>query len=409
MRSYHRAFPANFVAGKGTELFDDSGRRYLDFFVGAGALSFGHNHPELKQTLIDYLAGDGLLHALDLETPARGMFRDAVQVVLDRRGLDWTFLVPGPTGTNAVEVALKLARRTTGRRRVIAFGGGFHGMSLGALAVTSNRSARAAGSTALPDVTHIPFPDLKRPWTQHSLEMLADMLDDTHSGVDLPAAVILESVQAEGGVNPAPHPWLRGLSELCKARGILLISDDIQVGLSRTGSFFSLEAAGVVPDIIVLAKALTGLGLPLSLVLYRRDLDTWEPGDHNGTFRGNQLAFVAAASAIPMLDDVLLQASVLTKGDRLAELLSEQLARTGVDAEIRHRGLIVGVDLDAQSRTSGKDLGSAVSRECFARGLLVEAVGRHDRVIKFLPPLNVSMEHLEAGAVTFGDALAAAL
>jgi len=403
VRYYHGVYPRNFVRGEGTWLYAEDGTPYLDFFCGAGALNFGHNHPVLKRALVDYLEGDGLLHALDLETPAREGLRNALDTLLEARGMDFQYVSPGPTGANAVETALKLARRATGRSRVIAFTGAFHGMSLGALSVTANRSARSAAGTALGDVTFFPFPDVRHPWTQHSLAHLESMLDDTHSGVDLPAAIIVESVQAEGGVNPAPLAWLRGLSALCRERGVLLISDDIQVGCTRTGFFFSFEAAGVQPDIVVMAKALSGLGLPLSLVLYRRELDALGPGEHTGTFRGNQLAFVSAALALPMLTSTELAGGVLSKGDAMAGLLTAELERAGIDAPLRYRGLILGVDLAQVSH----DAATRVAAECFERGLLAEPTGRHDTVLKMLPPLNVKFEHLQEAAAVFGAALRA--
>ena len=401
VRYYHGLYPAVFTRGQGTCLYDADGTRYLDFFCGAGALNLGHNDPALKQALVEYLQGDGLLHALDLETPARAGLRSALERILEDRDMDFQYVSPGPTGANAVETALKLARRATGRSRVIAFTGAFHGMSLGALSVTANASARAAAGTALDDVTFFPFPDARHPWTEHSLAHLEHVLDDTHSGVDLPAAVIVESVQAEGGVNPAPVEWLRGLAALCRARGILLISDDIQVGCSRTGYFFSFELAGVQPDIVVMAKALSGLGLPLSLVLYRRTLDALRPGEHTGTFRGNQLAFVAAALALPQLSSPELARGVLAKGDLMSGLLQRELDAAGLDVPLRYRGLILGVDLSAVSPTAAM----SVTAECFARGLLVEPTGRGDTVVKMLPPLNVSAEHLEEAAGIFGQAL----
>jgi diaminobutyrate-2-oxoglutarate transaminase len=405
VRYYSGVYPRTFVRGEGTCLYAADGTRYLDFFCGAGALNFGHNSPELKQALVDYLQGDGLLHALDLETPARQGMRDALDALLRARGMDHQYVSPGPTGANAVETALKLARRATGRSRVLAFTGGFHGMSLGALSVTANRSARAAAGTGLGDVTFFPFPDPRHPWTEHSLAHLASVLDDTHSGVDLPAAVIVESVQAEGGVNPAPLEWLRGLAAVCRERGVLLISDDIQVGCTRTGSFFSFEAAGVVPDIVVLAKALSGLGLPMSLVLYRPELDALKPGEHTGTFRGNQLAFVAAARALPMLAAPALGASVTAKGALMAGLLADELATAGVDVPLRSRGLILGIDLV----DLGPDVATRVAAASFERGLLVEPTGRGDTVVKMLPPLNVAPAHLQEAAAVFGQALRAVL
>ncbi|MCW2778975.1 MAG: diaminobutyrate--2-oxoglutarate aminotransferase [Frankiales bacterium] len=405
VRSYHAAYPKNFVSGRGSHLQDAQGARYLDFFCGAGAMNLGHNPPVVKAALVEHLQGDALLHGLDLETPAREGLRQALDGVLVPRGLDYKYLSPGPTGANAVEAALKIARRATGRRGVIAFTGAFHGMSLGALGVTANRQVREASGAALPDVTFFPFPDPRHPWTEHSLAHLEHVLDDTHSGVALPAAVIVESVQAEGGVNPAPLEWMAGLVALCRSRGVLVIADDIQVGCTRTGTFFSFDAAGVTPDIVVLAKALSGVGLPLSLVLFRPDLDVLGPGEHNGTFRGNQLAFAAAAVTLPLLADPALGGEVLAKGALMQDLLRDQVAAAGIDATVRGRGLILGVDLV----DTGRDTASRVQRECFRRGLLVEAAGRHDTVVKMLPPLNVEHADLHEGADVFGQALQAVL
>lgn len=404
-RSYGRAFPVVFAKALGSRVWDEAGLEYLDLFCGAGALNLGHNDPELKAVLVDYLSGDGLLHALDLETPARAAFRDAIADLLARHELPYKFLAGGPTGANAVEAALKLARRATGRTGVIAFTGAFHGMSLGALSVTSNRTARAGAGTGLADVTFAPFPSYGTPWAENSLPYLAELLDDPHSGVDLPAAVIVESVQAEGGVNPAPLEWLRGLAELCHERGVLVISDDIQVGCSRTGFFFSFEAAGVTPDIVVMAKALSGLGLPLSMVLYRPELDVFEPGQHNGTFRGNQLAYVAAAHTLPRLDDPALKAGVLERHDHLCAALTAETQRLGLDLPLRARGLIVGLDL----ASLGPDRGTQVVQECFRRGVIAEAAGRHDQVLKLVPPLTIAYEDLDLAASVVGASLQAVL
>ena len=400
-RYYAGVYPANFVAARGSRVWDQDGNEFIDFFCGAGALNLGHNDPRLKGVLLDYLAGDGLTHALDLETPAREAFRGAVDRLLRRHDLNFRFLSPGPTGANAVEAALKIARRATGRSGVLAFTGAFHGMTLGALGVTSSRFARVGAGTALHDVTFIPYPGADTPWSEHSLDYLVDVLDDTHSGVALPAAIIIESVQAEGGVNPAPLEWLRGLAQVCAERDILLISDDIQVGCGRTGDFFSMDAAGVTPDIVVMAKGVSGLGQPISLVLYRHDLDVLEPGQHNGTFRGNQLAFVTAAANLDLLDDPQLRAGVLTRSEYLTCSLAGQLSRLGVDAPVRGRGLIIGVDL----RAFGRDLGSRVVQGCLKRGVIVEAAGRHDTVVKMLPPFNVDVADIDRAVTAFGAAL----
>ncbi|MXY79607.1 MAG: aminotransferase class III-fold pyridoxal phosphate-dependent enzyme, partial [Chloroflexi bacterium] len=295
VRSYCRAWPAVFTTARGALVEDEAGRSYIDFFAGAGALNYGHNDPRLLEPLVAYLADGGILHSLDMTTRAKVDFLERLRdVILRPRGLDYKVQFPGPTGTNAVEAALKLARKVTGRRTVVAFRDGFHGMTLGALAVTANPSKRAGAGVPLEHTVALPFD--AGPAGGDSLAALAALLDGPEA--ERPAAVILETIQAEGGVNVASDEWLRGLSALCERSGVLLIIDDIQVGCGRTGPFFSFESAGIRPDIVTLSKSLSGVGQPLSLVLLRPELDAWAPGEHNGTFRGNNAAFVTAAAAL---------------------------------------------------------------------------------------------------------------
>ncbi len=401
VRSYCRSFPTVFRSAKGTVLVDCNGREFLDFFAGAGTLAFGHNPDFIKRGLIAYLEADGISHGLDLYTEAKAAFIDAfVRLVLRPRSLDYRLQFTGPTGANAVEAALKLARRFTGRSGVFAFSGGYHGLSLGALAATANRGKRAAAGTALHDVTFVPYPDGRMP-AADTLAWIERLFTDSHSGVELPAALIVETVQAEGGIHPAPVPWLQELQALAQRHGVLLIVDDIQVGCHRSGPFFSFERAGLRPDLVVLSKAISGYGLPMSLLLLRPELDIWQPGEHTGTFRGNQLAFVGGTAALERSVEIDLAAEVARKGARCAQWLHERIAPLDPRLAVRGLGLIWGLDCAAL----GEGFASRVSARCFELGLVIETAGRHDAVLKLLPPLTTPDEQLDQGLALIEQAV----
>jgi len=392
VRSYIRAFPTVFARAKGHRLFDEDGRSYIDFFAGAGVLNYGHNHPRLKQRLLQYLMEDGVTHSLDMATTAKRTFLQRFRdVVLEPRGLDYKLLFPGPTGTNAVEAALKLARKVTGRTTVYGFDGGFHGMTLGSLAITSNPMKRSGAGLPLRDARLLPFDGQSRGGVD-SLDYLEAVLTAASRRGARPAAVVLETVQCEGGVRVAGFPWLQRVASLCEEHGVLLVVDDIQAGCGRTGSFFSFEEAGIRPDMVCLSKSLSGLGLPLALVLLRRELDAWSPGEHNGTFRGHNPAFVTAAEALrfwetdELRDEVNRKARVVRR--RLKEMASEN---PEAKPEVRGRGLVQGLAMGESG------LASAVSRACFERGLVIETAGHQGEVLKLLPPLTIEDDALAEG------------
>ena len=404
VRSYCRNWPVVFHQGRGSRLFDRDGRGYLDFFAGAGALNYGHNHPVLKRALLDYLEQDGVTHSLDMFTSAKEAFlAEFAARVLEPRRLDYRVQFPGPTGTNSVEAALKLARKVTGRQGVVAFTGAFHGMSLGALAVTGNAEKRAGAGVPLNQVWRLPY-DGFAGGEISGLKLLDGMLADSSSGMDLPAAVIVETVQGEGGVNPAGPAWLADLADLCHRRGILLIIDDIQMGCGRTGPFFSFESVGITPDIVCISKSISGYGLPMALTLFRSELDVWQPGEHNGTFRGNNPAFVTGAAALrEFWSDSSLEKQTGERALLLQETLGELADRHAQHvAQARGRGLAWGLAF--------RDPGTArqVADAAFARGLLVETSGSRDEVVKLLPPLTATGEELAEGLELLSEATAAA-
>jgi diaminobutyrate-2-oxoglutarate transaminase len=354
VRSYCRHFPCVFTAAAGSRMTAEDGRDFVDFLAGAGTLNYGHANPKLKQRLIDYLERDGVVHGLDMATAARRDFLEMFdEVILRPRQLEYKLQFPGPGGANAVEAALKLARKVTGRQRVIAFTNGFHGMSLGALAVSGSVRARAGAGVGLDDTTIMPFDGFLGSDID-TLRVLERYLANDHSGVDKPAAFIVETVQGEGGVNVAHAKWLRGVARLAREHGALLIVDDIQAGCGRCGTFFSFESACIEPDIVCLSKSLSGFGLPLALTLLRPDIDVWAPGEHNGTFRGNNLALVTATAALDCYwrtPDFARQ--VQLKGEIVADRLQEiALLRPGFDADARGRGLMQGLDLASTASRS---------------------------------------------------------
>ena len=394
VRGYVRSFPVIFNQAKGSVLTDESGKEYIDFFSGAGTLNYGHNNPILKKKLIEYLNTDGVVHGLDMATSAKKYFMETFErVLLKPRKMNYTLQFTGPTGTNAVEAALKLARQVKGRSNVVSFTHGFHGVSGGSLAVTANEKFRDAAGVSLHNTAFMPFDGYIGPDVD-TIAYFERMLEDPSSGLDLPAAVIVETVQGEGGVNVASWRWIRELEKLCRKFDMLLIVDDIQVGCGRTGSFFSFEAAGIKPDIITLSKSLSGFGLPMSLVLLKPELDVWKPGQHSGTFRGNNLAFVTAAQALDSYwSDDQFQNETRRK-ERIVRDWLENIVHSFPEAgfSVRGRGLIQGLVSDATPELANK-----IAKQAFAHGLVIETSGAQDEVLKILPALTIEDAQLTRG------------
>jgi diaminobutyrate-2-oxoglutarate transaminase len=409
VRSYCRGWPAVFDRAQGCRIHDEDGRTWLDFFAGAGSLNYGHNNPVLKRALLDHLERDGITHGLDMATTAKRAFLETFRdLVLEPRALPYKVMFPGPTGTNAVEAALKLARKVKGRESVVSFTNAFHGMSLGALAVTGNAFKRAGAGIPLVHGTPMPFDNYLDGRVPDFL-WFERLLEDQGSGLNKPAAVIVETVQGEGGINVARPEWLRALRALCDRRDMLLIVDDIQMGCGRTGGFFSFEEAGIVPDIVTLSKSISGYGLPMSLCLFRPELDIWEPGEHNGTFRGNNPAFVTATAALDAYwADGQTERQTLARGEQVREALAAIAAecaaegtaaapdvrdghRSVAGVAVRGRGLVWGMEFADRTRAS------AVCARAFELGLLLETSGPQGEVVKLLPPLTVTPGELDEG------------
>ncbi|MGE3331999.1 MAG: diaminobutyrate--2-oxoglutarate transaminase [Rhodospirillaceae bacterium] len=390
VRTYSRSMPRQFGRAEGVWMYDDRGGRYLDFLAGCSTLNYGHNHPVLKQALLDYISSDGIAHGLDLHTEAKAAFLTSFEsCILKPRGLSYRMMFTGPTGTNAVEVALKLARKVTGRQNVIAFTNGFHGMTLGALSCTGNAAKRGGAGIPLTHVSHEPYDGYYGPGVD-TAKLLDQRLSDPSSGLDAPAAIILETVQGEGGLNVASPKWLRNIAAVAKKHGALLIVDDIQAGCGRCGGFFSFEEAGIKPDIVTLAKSLSGMGLPFAVTLFSPDLDQWSPGEHNGTFRGNNHAFVTAAAALNHFwRDGTFAGEVKRRGEFLRQRLSQIAAKHALS--MRGAGMMQGLN------TGSGEIAAQITSKAFELGLIIETSGPHDEVVKVLAPLVIEESELSLG------------
>ncbi|AUB41616.1 diaminobutyrate-2-oxoglutarate transaminase [Nostoc flagelliforme CCNUN1] len=394
VRSYCRNFPDIFQRAKGSIIYSESGREYIDFLAGAGALNYGHNNDFIKQRVMSYLDADGVAHGLDMYTSAKESFiAKFSELVLKPKKLDYKIQFCGPTGTNAVEAALKLARKVTKRSGIFSFMGAYHGMTLGSLSVTGNTEVKAGAIGTSNNVTFMPYPyGFMEKFD--TIEFIDSVLNDSNSGIEKPAAIIFETVQAEGGIVVAPIDWMQRLRNLCNQHNILLICDDIQVGCGRTGPFFSFERADIFPDMVILSKSISGYGFPMSLLLIQPELDIWEPGEHTGTFRGNQLAFVGGTAALEYRESTNVEQDVKIKDFFLKNFLNKEIASISENIKVRGLGMIWGIDV---ANFGGSSLAKQITSRCFELGLIVERVGRDDTVIKILPPLTIEIPILQKG------------
>ena len=389
VRSYCRIFDEELDYAKGSIIKDVNGKEYIDFFCGAGALNYGHNNDYIKEKIIKYLQDDRIMHALDMYTKAKCDFiKYFEEQILEPRKLNYKIQFPGPTGTNAVEAALKLARKAKKRTNIWCLMGCFHGMTLGSIALTTEREAREGAGVPLENVTHIPAPYMFENFD--TIQYMQTILDDDHSGIEKPAALILETVQAEGGIWVFSKEYLQAVRKFCDDNDILLIVDDIQVGYCRTGTFFSFERADIVPDIVVLSKSIGGYGMPLALTLFKPELDIWAPGEHNGTFRGNQIAIVAAKAGLEFFNNNNIEKETQRKGKIIEKFLNEEIKPLG-NFDIRGIGFIWGIDVHDE------ELAKNISKKAFKNGLIIERAGRQNTVVKVMPPLVVEDEILTKG------------
>lgn len=391
VRSYSRGWPTIFTKAKGYKLWDTEGKEYIDFFAGAGTMNYGHNDDAMQQKVIEYIQNDGIIHSLDMGTvPRKAFLEKFTNTILKPRNLDYKIMFPGPTGTNTVESALKIARKVTGRETVISFTNAFHGMTIGSLSVTGNSFKRHGAGVPLHHSVSMPFDNYVE--DSDSTAYLERFLEDSGSGVALPAAIILETIQGEGGINAARMEWLKKVEELCRRWDILLIVDDVQAGNGRTGTYFSFEPAGIEPDVVCLSKSIGGMGLPMAITLIKPEYDQWGPGEHNGTFRGNNLAFIGATEALRYWENDDFSNEVQEKAEYLKKAIDMLIEKyPELNGEARGRGLMQGIAIGK------KGLAGEICAEAFKRGLILETSGPEDEVVKFLPPLIIDGEGLKKG------------
>lgn len=392
VRSYCRKWPVEMVHAKGSIIKDINGNEYIDFFDGAGALNYGHNPDYIKEKLIDYLQEDGIIHSLDMYTlPKEKFISYFEEKILKPRNLDYKVLFPGPTGTNSIEVALKLARKYTGRQDIWAFTGAFHGMTLGALSLTTEASARNAAGVSLNNTVHIPAP-YSMGGNFDTIKYMRELLEDDHSGYSCPAAIIIETVQQEGGIHVFSKEFLRDLRVFCTEYNILLICDEVQIGCSRSGTFFSFERADIVPDIVCMSKSIGGYGLPFALTLLKREIDVFKPGEHNGTFRGCQLSIVAAKAALEMTVEKDIPKIVKQK-----ELIVKEYLEKEIKPLLKEKMEIRGIGLSWGIEFNDGVLARSVLDKCFEKNLIIELAGRNDSVLKIMPSLLIEEDLLIKG------------
>ncbi|MDY7232546.1 aspartate aminotransferase family protein [Hyalangium rubrum] len=423
-RSYPRKLPLALVEAQGVYVKDADGRTYIDCLAGAGTLALGHNHPVVIEALQDMLAHRRPLHTLDLITPTKDEFMGELLASLPEEfAKDCRIQFCGPSGADAIEAALKLVKTATGRTGVMAFHGAYHGMTHGALALMGNLGPKREVGGLMPEVHFLPFPyDYRCPFGrggeeghQLSSHYIEHLLDDPESGILPPAAMILEVVQGEGGCIPAPAQWLREVRRITQERDIPLIIDEVQTGFGRTGWLYAFQESGILPDVLVLSKAIGG-SLPLSVVVYRSSLDRWGPGAHAGTFRGNQLAMAAGTATLRFIRENHLVEHAERMGARLRERLEAVQKKSRCIGQVRGRGLMVGVEVVDSSRRANAmgsypahtSMARRIQAECLRRGLILELGGRHGSVIRFLPPLIITAAEVDRVGEIVGEAVAAA-
>lgn len=423
-RTYARSLQMVPVEARGITVRGADGRTYLDCLSGAGTLALGHNHPVVVEAVRRVIDSGAPWHSLDIATPQKDEFTEELFATLPRSLQEHGRIqFCGPAGTDAVEAALKLARTATGRQPVLAFTGAYHGMTAGALAVSGGVAPKTPMAGVAAEGVRLPFPyDYRCPFGIGdgrtgglSAAYVERLLDDPNGGIPEAAAMIFEVVQGEGGVIPAPHEWVRQMRGITADRDIPLIVDEVQTGVGRTGTFWACQGAGVEPDVMVLSKAIGGT-LPLAVVVYSDHLDSWEPGAHSGTFRGTTLAMAAGAATLRYVRENELQLRAADVGDRILARLRELSDRHACIGDVRGRGLMLGVEVVERgaspdacgARPADPGLALRIRKECLARGLIVELGGRHDAVVRLLPPMVITDEEVEAVLDRLAGAVAAA-
>ncbi|MCE0558449.1 diaminobutyrate--2-oxoglutarate transaminase family protein [Motilimonas sp. E26] len=424
VRSYPRRFPIAIQHAKGVLVQDTKGQTFLDCLAGAGALPLGYNHPEINQEIINKLNSGVPYQTLDITTPTKDAFIKEVMDFLPAKFANESCIqFCGPSGADAVEAAIKLAKLYTGKNNIFSFHGAYHGMTNGSLALTGNLNAKERRTGLMSDVHFFPFPYSLRckfglggeAGDKASIRYIESVLHDQESGIVKPAAIIVEPIQGEGGAIPASAYWLQQLRRITEEQGILLIFDEIQCGVGRSGRNFAFEYAGVEPDILIMSKAIGG-GLPLSCLVFKKKFDSWNAGEHTGTFRGNQLAMATGAKALQIIKRDNLVENALNMGARLTEKLLDLQSKQACIAEVRGKGLMIGIEIVEPGATNAMgepladpQMAARIQRAALERGLIIEKGGRHGAVLRFLPPLIINEEQIDYAAWAFAEAVNASV
>ncbi len=416
-RNYPRKFPVALKSAKGSWVEDVDGKRYLDFLNGAGTLALGHNDDEVNDALVDLIRSGAPLHTLDVSTPMKDEFVNTLlSIIPEELASRAKVQFCSPSGTDATDAAIKLCKTATGRGTVISFSGGYHGMGQGPMALTGNLKAKNHVANIMPGVQFMPYPYSYRcpmgiggeAGTRACINYFERLLKDPESGVTRPAAVILEAIQGEGGVVPAPAEFLQAVRRITKELGIPLICDEIQCGMGRTGRIFGFEHAGIVPDVILISKAVGG-SQPMSVIVYDKDLDTWGPGAHAGTFRGNQLAMAAGTVVMKRVKSPGFLDEVTRKGEAMMERMLKLQKEVSIIGDVRGKGLMIGVEfIDPYGPKDlmgvpvpGGDVAALVQKRCFENGLIMERGGRDGSVMRCLCALNIPDADMDAALTIF--------
>ena len=409
--SYPNGMPMAIQRAKGATVEDVDGNVYIDFFGGAGVMNVGHSNPAVVQAASQQIGE--LTHTLDFPTPSRKLLIERLSALLPKSLSRLSF--GGPTGSDAIETAVKLAKYNTKRQPIIAFEGSYHGMTTGALSLTSSRYFREPFLPLAPEVHFVPYAYCYRcPFKQtpdkchlECAQYLEHVLEDPHSGVAKPAAVIVEPIQGEGGSIVPPKQFMPKVRQICDKHEVLLIADEIQSGFCRTGKVFAFEHTDTVPDIVTMSKALGGIGLPISGIAYREKLNTWPAGQHIGTFRGNVTAYAAGAAALDFMVRHKLAEHALQLGERMLSSLKQLEKDSRIIGDVRGKGLLLGVEFvkDKDTKEASPECARRVRSACHSRGLLTEVGGHYNNVARFLPPLVLTEELSQKGLAIFADAV----
>nr|WP_314764795.1 diaminobutyrate--2-oxoglutarate transaminase [uncultured Neisseria sp.] len=424
VRSYPRKLPLAIAKAQGCWVTDVEGNEYLDCLAGAGTLALGHNHPAIIKSIQDTLASGLPLHTLDITTPLKDAFSEALLAHFPGGKDEYRLQFCGPTGADATEAAVKLAKTFTGRGNVISFSGGYHGMTQGSLALTGNLGAKNAVPNLMPGVQFLPYPHEYRCPLGLGGEAGVDALtyyfenfiEDVESGVVKPAAVILEAIQGEGGVVVGPTKWLRKIREVTEKHGILMIADEVQAGFCRSGKMFAFQHAGIEPDIVVMSKAVGG-SLPLAVLAIKKKFDAWQPAGHTGTFRGNQLAMATGYASLRIMSEQDLAGNAQARGDFIRSELNRLAQEFPCIGNVRGRGLMIGIEIVDERRPADRMgslpadavLAAEIQKACFNNKLLLERGGRNGTVVRLLAPLIITQQECEELIKRFRQSVADAL